>query len=374
MPRGAMQIPSRADWGDIDHDDLDMCLLLVRQTRTGCKTMCESEVTPRRGKTSGWRWHAMTGIAAILSVIAHAQAQPSEVKAKAVKVTVLSTMLTDTEGIGEWGFAAIVDVDGYRLLFDTGARQETVLRNAEELKIDLAGIEDVALSHNHSDHTGGLVTLRRALSAKNPKALVRIHVGRGMFEPRRHEGSDEGNPMPAVRQAYESTGGKVVEHSKPARLAPGVWLTGPVARRHPERNWPKGWRIVTANGEVEDTIPEDMSLVVHTGDGLLIVTGCGHAGIGNILAQAREMIPGVPVLAVVGGLHLLDAEEKSLAWTADRMREAGVKYLLGAHCTGIEAVYRLRALAEMNRSSAVVGAVGSSYSSVTGLDPRWLAR
>jgi 7,8-dihydropterin-6-yl-methyl-4-(beta-D-ribofuranosyl)aminobenzene 5'-phosphate synthase len=113
---------------------------------------------------------------------------------------------------------------------------------------------------------------------------------------------------------------------------------------------------------------------VETADGLLVVTGCAHAGIGNILAQAREMVPGRPVRAVVGGLHLLDADDASLAWTADRMREAGVRQLLGAHCTGLEAVYRLRALLGLDRGSAVVGAVGSTYSSTTGLDPLRLAR
>jgi len=295
--------------------------------------------------------------------------------AQAVKVTVLSTMLADAAGIGEWGFAALIEVDGYRLLFDTGAREETVLRNAEELKVDLASVTDVLLSHNHGDHTGGLLTLRRALGAKNPSALSRAHVATGIFLPRRYEGpgGPGGNPMPAVRDAYQATGAKIVEHGKAGTLAPGVWLTGPVPRRYPERNWPKGGRLVTGDGTVEDTIPEDQSLVIDTGDGIVVVTGCGHAGIGNILARAREIVPGAPVRAVVGGLHLLDADEKSLAWTAERMREAGVRHLLGAHCTGLEAVYRLRALLPLNRATAVVGAVGSSYSSASGIDPRWLA-
>jgi len=289
---------------------------------------------------------------------------------QAVKVTVLSTMLTDTDGIGEWGFAAVVEADGYRLLFDTGAREQTVLRNAEELKVDLAGITDVVLSHNHADHTGGLLTLRRTLTSKNPAALSRAHVAPGILLPR--VGAD-GSRMLSVRDAYEATGAKLVEHPKPAALAPGVWLTGPVARRHPERNFPKSSRIVTTDGSIDDTIPEDQSLVVNTADGLVVVTGCGHAGIGNILAQVREMLPGTPVRVVIGGLHLLDADEPSLAWTAEQMRVAGVQHLLGAHCTGIEAVYRLRALLGLDRRSAVVGAVGSSYSTAGGIDPRWLA-
>jgi 7,8-dihydropterin-6-yl-methyl-4-(beta-D-ribofuranosyl)aminobenzene 5'-phosphate synthase len=302
-----------------------------------------------------------------------AAAAGSEAKAKAVKVTVLSTMLADTEGVGEWGFSALVEVDGYRVLYDTGARKDTVLRNAEELKVDLAGVADVVLSHHHGDHTGGLLTLREALRARDPNALSRAHAARGIFEPRRYEGEASGNPMPALRDAYEATGAKILEHAEPSRLAPGVWVTGPVPRKHPERNWPKTARLVTAAGEVEDSIPEDQSLVVVAEEGLVIVTGCGHAGIGNILARAREMAPGSPLRAVIGGLHLLDAAEADLAWTAERMREAGVANLLGAHCTGIEAVYRLRALAGLDRKTAVVGAVGSSYATGAGLDPRWLA-
>jgi 7,8-dihydropterin-6-yl-methyl-4-(beta-D-ribofuranosyl)aminobenzene 5'-phosphate synthase len=314
-------------------------------------------------------------LAALLGLAASAALLGDEAKPRAVKVTVLSTMVADLTGIGEWGFAALVEVDGYRLLFDTGHREDTVLRNAEELKVDLSDVTDVVLSHNHLDHTGGLLSLRRSLGAKSPRALSRAHVGTGVFLPRRElgQGDSETNPMPAIREAYAAGGGTIVEHARAEKLAPGVWLTGPVARRFPEKNYPRRWRIVTAGGVVEDTIPEDQSLVVETGDGLLVVTGCGHAGIGNILAQAREMVPGAPVRAVVGGLHLLDADEASLAWTAERMREAGVRKLLGAHCTGLEAVYRLRALLGLDRASVVVGSVGSTYSSATGLDPLWLA-
>src|SRR4051794_13925161 len=68
---------------------------------------------------------------------------------QSVEVTLLSTMLADRAGVGEWGFAALVEVDGRRILFDTGARPETVLRNAQELKVDLSGVSEVILSHHH---------------------------------------------------------------------------------------------------------------------------------------------------------------------------------------------------------------------------------
>jgi 7,8-dihydropterin-6-yl-methyl-4-(beta-D-ribofuranosyl)aminobenzene 5'-phosphate synthase len=315
----------------------------------------------------------VTIAAGILS--AGASLPAAERRAQDVKVTVLSTMLAD-QGLGEWGFAALVEVDGYRLLFDTGAHDDTVLRNAEELKLDLSGVTDVLLSHNHGDHTGGLLKLREALRAKNPAALSRAHVAPGIFLSRRApgRGETEANRMIATRPAYEASGGRIVEHARAEAIAPGVWLTGPVARRHPERNYPQGVTVLTPDGAVTDTIPEDMSLVIDGRDGLVVVTGCGHAGIANILAQARELVPGAPVKAVLGGLHLYDADEKTLAWTADQMRQAGVRHLMGAHCTGIESLYRLRALLGLERGTAVVGAVGASYTSASGLDPGRIAR
>jgi 7,8-dihydropterin-6-yl-methyl-4-(beta-D-ribofuranosyl)aminobenzene 5'-phosphate synthase len=291
-----------------------------------------------------------------------------------VKITVLSTMLTDMRGIGEWGFAALVEVGNRRYLFDTGERPETVLKNAEELGLDLSTVTDVILSHHHWDHVGGLLTLRRAMQAKNPTALSRVHVAPGIFQRRLKEDGTEENDMPRIRTEYEATGGRFIEHAGPAELSPGVWLTGPVPRANNERNWSPGNRLVTPDGFAEDTLPEDQALVVLTSDGPLVITGCGHAGIVNIMQFAERVAAQRSVATVFGGLHLYRAAEPALAWTADQMRAAGVRYLLGAHCTGIEAVYRLRELAGLDRRRAVVGAVGASYTSGSGLEPLGLAR
>src|SRR5580704_3509007 len=127
---------------------------------------------------------------ALLVVPLKAQLDP-KYQVQSLRVQVLSTMLTSDEGIGEWGFSAVVEADGHRILFDTGARPDTVLTNAKELGVDLSNITDVILSHNHADHTGGLMTLRRAMLQKNPMALSRAHVGKGIFTPRR---TDQGKP------------------------------------------------------------------------------------------------------------------------------------------------------------------------------------
>jgi 7,8-dihydropterin-6-yl-methyl-4-(beta-D-ribofuranosyl)aminobenzene 5'-phosphate synthase len=283
-------------------------------------------------------------------------------------------MLAD-RGIGEWGFAALVEVDGRRLLFDTGYRPETVLQNARELGIDLSTVTDVVLSHHHADHTGGLLTLRRELARGNPTAVSRIHVAPGMFLSRRRGGSEqEANSMIALKAQVEAAGGVFTEHNGPAELFPGVWLTGPVPRRHAERNWSAGVSIATATGLVPDTLPEDMSLVIQIANGLVVVTGCGHAGVINTVEYAQDIAGRQSVQTVVGGLHLFAATDATLAWTAQRLRTAGLAYLLGAHCTGIEAVFRIRELAGLGRRSAVVAAVGSSFDAVRGIDPLALAQ
>lgn len=281
-------------------------------------------------------------------------------------------MLAD-RGIGEWGFAALVEADGNRILVDTGARPQTVLANARELKVDLSNVKDVILTHNHEDHTGGLLTLRNEFMKTNPAALSRVHVAKGIFYSR--PGKDgEGNSMIATRKEYEATGGTFVEHDQAVELFPGAWLTGPVPRPFPERNWSVSGEVVTPAGKVEDTIPEDQSLVLNSPQGLVLVTGCGHAGIINTLTFAEKEFPKTPVLAVVGGVHLFPATETQVDWTADKMKEFGLSYFVGAHCTGIDSVFRIRQRLGLTRKSAVVGAVGATFVLGEGIHPGMLAQ
>jgi 7,8-dihydropterin-6-yl-methyl-4-(beta-D-ribofuranosyl)aminobenzene 5'-phosphate synthase len=293
---------------------------------------------------------------------------------RSLQVTVLSTMLADTQGIGEWGFAAVVAADGHRLLFDTGARPETVPENARELGVELADIIEVVLSHHHRDHTGGLLTLRRELAKKDPQALSRAYVGPGIFLGRPRDDGSESNETLALKQPYESSGGTFVEVAKPTEISAGAWLTGPVPRTHPERNWSGTGRVKTVAGLVEDTIPEDLSLVLDTERGLVVVSGCGHAGIVNTLEYARKAVRAGPVHAALGGFHLFAADEPTLDWTAGKLRGLGVRHLVGAHCTGIEAVHGLRGRLGLDRRTCVVGAVGSRFDLKDGIRPGTIAR
>jgi 7,8-dihydropterin-6-yl-methyl-4-(beta-D-ribofuranosyl)aminobenzene 5'-phosphate synthase len=117
-----------------------------------------------------------------------------------------------------------------------------------------------------------------------------------------------------------------------------------------------------------------MALIVNTDRGFVIVMGCGHAGTVNTVDYGRHLLGPEPVYAIVGGLHLFAASDSALAWTATQLRGDSLSYLLGAHCTGIEAVFRIRDLAALGRKKAVVAAVGSSFDLGKGIDPLALAQ
>jgi 7,8-dihydropterin-6-yl-methyl-4-(beta-D-ribofuranosyl)aminobenzene 5'-phosphate synthase len=318
---------------------------------------------------------AFASLLALLLVapsVAGAQAAPGH-RVKSLDIKILSTMLAD-EGFGEWGFAALVQVDGRKILFDTGAHEDTVQRNLRELKLDLSDVELVILTHNHADHTTGLMTLRRQFAAANPKALSTAYAGTGLFYPRVNGDGTADDRMQRIRQQYEATGARVVDVAKPTEILPGVWLTGPVPRVHPERNWSALGQVRTPGGDVEDTVPEDMTLVIQTEQGPVYLFGCGHAGVINTLEHARKTIDPRPVQAVIGGVHLFGATDQHLAWTAGQLKAFGVRQFVGAHCTGIEATYRIRELAGLSRQTAMVGAVGASYSLEKGIDAMRVAK
>jgi 7,8-dihydropterin-6-yl-methyl-4-(beta-D-ribofuranosyl)aminobenzene 5'-phosphate synthase len=321
--------------------------------------------------------------AALLAVIllysapaAAAEDAKTSHEARALKITVLvSNVAGDPHlGEGEWGYSALVEVDGHKILYDTGASSDMVLSNAKALHIDLSDVEDVVLSHNHWDHVGGLMTLRNEFAKTNPRAMSRVHVGARIFEPRLNEAGEDQNGLRLIKAQYLATGGVFIVHDKATELYRGVWLTGPVPRPNVEKNWSPGLSLVTAQGRMEDNVPEDSALVFDTSDGIVILTGCGHAGIVNIVEYARTMVGARALLAVIGGLHLFNASDQTLVWTGAKLKSYRIENLLAGHCTGIEATYRLRASTGLNRKTAAVSAVGSSFTLGVGIDARMLAQ
>jgi 7,8-dihydropterin-6-yl-methyl-4-(beta-D-ribofuranosyl)aminobenzene 5'-phosphate synthase len=319
------------------------------------------------------------GILFILGFVCPAAAADDKPhKVQELRITILSTMMTQV-GIGEWGFAALVEADGHRILFDTGLRPDTVLLNAKRMKIDLSDVEEIVLSHNHGDHTGGLVRLREELAAVNDAAMGRAHVAQGIFWER--PGASAEWAIAPRKAGFEAAGGRFEEHAQAVEIHPGVWLTGPVPRTHPEKNygaWVDGnhrvGQVRSPQGLADDDVPESMSMVINTDKGLVVISGCGHAGLVNTLEYATEITGTGNIHAAIGGFHLLQASDANLDWTASKLVDLELGNLVGAHCTGLEPVYRLRDLVGLDRSTAVVGATGASFSLEGGIEPLSLAR
>ena len=275
-------------------------------------------------------------------------------KIKDFKITILSTMLSDFH-TGEWGFSAMIEVDGERILFDAGSRENTVLQNAKELNINLDNLDNIFISHNHKDHTGGLITLKK----EYPNSFKNAHVGEGIFYSRPNPDGD-GNYILSSRNTLENLGIKFISHKNPTQLVPGVWTTGQVPRKYDEKNWSGVSKMIDSEGNtVEDIIPEDQSLFFDTENGIVLISGCGHAGLANTLDYVQKIIPGRPIYKIIGGFHLLKLSNDKLEWTAGKMREAGVNYFVGAHCTGLNSTYSIRNFLGLTSERALVGSVGT---------------
>ena len=275
-------------------------------------------------------------------------------------------MLSDTH-IGEWGFSAMIEADGQRILFDTGSRENTVLQNSRELNISLEKIDNVFLSHNHKDHTGGLISLRK----NYPTSFSNAHIGEGIFYPRPNSRGTE-HYILKNKTTLETLGIDFISHKNPSQILPGLWTTGQIPRIYDEKNWSELGEIIDLNGNnLEDTIPEDQSLFFDTENGIVLVSGCGHAGLINTLEYVNKIIPNRPIYKRIGGFHLLKLNEDKLEWTAKKMEEFGVKFFVGAHCTGLNSTYSIRKFLNLSSKNALVGSVGT-YITKKGVFPGYM--
>ncbi len=289
-----------------------------------------------------------------------------------VKVTILSDMIVSSGTVAEWGFSAWVEItkDGKKtnILFDTGA-SDRVIGNATKLGIDICTADDVVLSHNHGDHTQGLVPIRTFCKDKNPNAAIRAHVGGPeIFWPRTMPNMQDDNVMIDVKPKYEALGGTFVTDDKLTPLAniAGVWTSGKITRMRDEKVHPTDIPMTTPTGEkIEDQIPEEQALVINTKKGLVVITGCGHAGLTNTLEHVRNATKQDKVFALVGGLHLFakpvgtNADVGSLTWETTQLGRMKPTYILGGHCTGLERVFFMREKLNIPEKNASISTIGA---------------
>ncbi|MBW2066164.1 MAG: MBL fold metallo-hydrolase [Deltaproteobacteria bacterium] len=207
-----------------------------------------------------------------------------------------------SEAIGEHGFSAYVETDRGNFLFDTG-KGKAVTHNALLLQKDLSKVKEILLSHSHGDHTGGLPDV---LSIQvNKPVNVRAHPD--IFIPRYRikDGKKSYGGIPYTRGYLENMGARFVFNWGYTRIEEGIYLTGEIPRETPFEGGDMGDRFAIREGrEGPDIILDDKSLVIHSEKGLVIVLGCAHSGMINIIRYAMAMSGIDTIYGVVGGTHL----------------------------------------------------------------------
>uniref|UniRef100_C6E8F8 Beta-lactamase domain protein n=1 Tax=Geobacter sp. (strain M21) TaxID=443144 RepID=C6E8F8_GEOSM len=237
--------------------------------------------------------------------------------------------------LGEHGFAALVQQGEESLLFDTGAG-ETLLHNAQRMNVDLRSVGQVVLSHGHYDHAGGLWPLLQATGPKKVLAHPEVFARRYVLR----EGATRSVGIPYSEDFLAGMGASFCYGDAFREILPGVYLTGEVPRLSSFEEGDAGLFCDLA-GCRRDTVPDDQSLVIVTGKGLLLLLGCCHAGVINTIELAREKTGVGEVYGVVGGCHLAFSPQPQIDATIRALKKYGVKKVSPGHCTGFHAAARL---------------------------------
>jgi 7,8-dihydropterin-6-yl-methyl-4-(beta-D-ribofuranosyl)aminobenzene 5'-phosphate synthase len=236
----------------------------------------------------------------------------------------------------EHGLSFRIETDGGCLLFDTGASEGVLLYNLAWLGSHPQDIGAIALSHSHDDHTGGLLAI---LSQKHG---LPVYANPDLFRPRfslRHEVYRSVGLSQAREELARLADLRL--SADPVEVFPGLWTTGEIVERPEPEGRSANHFVPAGDGWQPDPYRDDMSLVLETRKGLVVVCGCCHAGLLNTLAHVRRVFPR-PVIAVLGGTHLADADEATLEHVAGVLRDAyGSPSLYLNHCTGKRAIIAL---------------------------------
>ena len=246
-----------------------------------------------------------------------------------LKITTLIENLPDTEKKlqFEHGFSAYVETEEICVLFDTG-QSGAFAKNAAALGIDLSMADAVILSHGHYDHTGGVPELLKCLKRNTP-----IYVGKEFFNPKYKLLEDgtwkyNGNPF----EKPEGVKFQFVDQDV-TKLSESIYLFKNFERVNDFEEVNPKFYVKTEGGFIQDMFPDEIALGIKTKQGLVLLVGCSHVGIINILEHVKKHLQ-LPVAAVIGGTHLVEAGEERLRETVAALNAHGVKTIAVSHCTG----------------------------------------
>ena len=228
-------------------------------------------------------------------------------------------------------------------LMDTG-QGLTLQHNIKQMKIDENCIECVVISHGHYDHTGGLIEF-----LKNVDGDVPVIAHPDAFKPSvwiRRKGAVRRPYLPVSVSRLESVGGRLLQTKDSFPIFTGTLTTGEIVREMPFEDL-EGVFYLDDEGIVESPIMDDQSVIINLKKrGLVIASGCGHAGIVNIIEQARKFTGVDRVCCVVGGFHLVGSSEDRMNKTIQYLKGLNADIVSPMHCSGFE--FTLKAAIELS--------------------------
>lgn len=241
--------------------------------------------------------------------------------------------------------------DGVRhtLLFDTGPEEYAFERNVTRLAADIGSVESIVLSHGHWDHAGAMLLALNMIRVRNGGKEIPYYAHPEMFRTRAVKLSNgsfrQMEDVPSIED-LSSFGASVVVTREPQVLLDGMfYVSGEIPRVTPfERGYPgQVRRTLDGQGwEPDELLIDERWIAVNVKDkGLVVLTSCSHAGVINVLLHARKTFPGVPLYAVMGGLHLSGANETVIPQTVEGLKQFGLNTIAAGHCTGWRAMTAL---------------------------------
>ncbi len=270
--------------------------------------------------------------------------------------------------LAEFGWSSLVKIrkggKTYAILFDTGLGKNALLHNAKAVKVDLREVEAVVISHGHPDHTAASLETVAAINRDelplilHPKALSK----RALILP---GGQRIDFPFYLEEARLHDVGGKLEKNARPTPLvSESAYVTGEIPRVIDfEKGQPPNTHYSILNGELvhDALILDDQGLVINVKDkGLVVISGCAHAGIVNTIEYAKQISGVSRINAVVGGFHLTGGfYEPIVDDTVKAIKRLAPKVVIPSHCTGLRALVKI---ANALPDAFIENSVGSTFS------------
>jgi len=250
------------------------------------------------------------------------------------------TLVDNTAGYGfqgEWGLSFYIEAQGHKILFDTGMTS-LASENARLAKIDLSSIDTLVLSHGHNDHTGGLADFLKYTGdvpvISHPDIWTKKYV-------QENQNSLDYIGIPVCREELESRGAQFHLTTKTFEICQSIITTGEVELNNPYEKIDGDLLVKTAGEFYCDPMMDDLSLIIQTDRGLVVITGCAHRGIVNTLQHAQKITGDQRILFAIGGFHLYQASQERLDWTVQTLLSMGIQKVSPCHCTGFHAMAQI---------------------------------